>query len=143
MKHAPRLYSCSFCLQQVVICSHCDRGNIYCSPICALTARQKYCKASNKRYQQTLNGRFNNALRQKRFRARQTNKVTDHGSQATDKNALLQEAKNSATKNVIKQDLGDMKCDFCNKSVLHWLRNDFLRYYVKQNIKKSCYSRPP
>ena len=73
MKHSSRLFSCSFCLQQVVICSHCDRGNIYCSPKCAINARKQYCKESNKRYQQTTKGKFNNALRQKRFRARQKN----------------------------------------------------------------------
>lgn len=143
MKHSSRLFYCSSCLQQVVICSHCDRGNIYCSPKCALITRQKYCKASNKRYQQTQKGRLNNALRQKRFRARLKNKVTDHSSQNIRKNALLQKAKNNATMNVIKQDADDMKCCFCNKTVHYWLRHDFLRYYAKKNIKKLRYSKPP
>lgn len=142
MKHSSRLFYCSFCLQQVVICSYCDRGNIYCGPKCALTARKQYCKASNKRYQKTTKGRFNNALRQKRFRAHQKNKVTDHGSHNIYQNALLIKAKNNATSNVIKQKMSEFTCCFCNKTGFYWLRHDFLRYDAK-NIKKLRYSMPP
>jgi hypothetical protein len=143
MKRSSRLFYCASCSQQVVICSHCDRGNIYCGLKCTTAARQKYCKASNKRYQQTKQGRFNNALRQSRFRIRQANKVTDHSSQDIPKSALLCAAKNNAIKNVINHDLGCIQCCFCNKSSSNWLRHDFLRYYVKQNIKNLRYSRPP
>ena len=143
MKQSSRIYSCTFCLKQVVICSHCDRGNIYCGPICAGTARQKYCKTSNKRYQQTQQGKFNNALRQKRFRERKNKKVTDHGSQNTPQHVLLSKVKNNAIKNVIKQNTNDIRCCICNNIVSDWLRYDFLRYYTKQKIKKLRYSKPP
>ena len=116
---------------------------MYCGDKCALTARKQYCKASNKRYQKTAKGRFNNALRQKRFRARQINKVTDHGSHNTHQNALLLKAKNNVKNNVIKQKMNESTCCFCNKNEFYWLRYDFLRYYAKQNIKKLRYSMPP
>lgn len=77
MKHSLRLYSCTFCHTQVLICSNCDRGQIYCASTCALTARKKSCKQANRRYQKTFKGKMNNALRQRRFRQRSKKIVTD------------------------------------------------------------------
>jgi len=41
MQSSARLFNCARCRRQVVICSHCDRGNIYCSKRCSQTARRE------------------------------------------------------------------------------------------------------
>ena len=35
MQSSARLFNCARCRRQVVICSHCDRGNRYCGKRCA------------------------------------------------------------------------------------------------------------
>jgi hypothetical protein len=35
-----RLFLCQSCRVQVLICSHCDRGHIYCAEACARKARK-------------------------------------------------------------------------------------------------------
>ena len=74
-----RLYLCARCRAQVLICSCCDRGNIYCERGCAAESRRTRQRASGQRYQRSLGGRRNHAARAKRYRARQ-NKVTHQGS---------------------------------------------------------------
>jgi len=39
MQSSGRLFLCVCCRAQVVICSHCDRGQIYCAADCAQAAR--------------------------------------------------------------------------------------------------------
>ena len=41
MQSSARLFNCARCRCQVVICSHCDRGNIYCGKRCSQTARRQ------------------------------------------------------------------------------------------------------
>src|SRR5205085_1819849 len=94
MKPIPRLYLCLLCCAQVVICSHCDRGQIYCGSICAKAARTKSCREAAKRYQLSPKGKRSNALRQRRYRERKIKKVTDHGSHPPTQNGLLKSVKN-------------------------------------------------
>jgi len=111
MKYAPRLYSCVLCHAQVVICTYCDRGEIYCTKNCSKHARLKSCREANTRYQQTPKGRRLHAARQKLYRLRQLKKVTDHGSKYSAEYGLLEKVKNktvntdfrhiSALKNVV------------------------------------------
>ena len=75
-----RLYNCALCHQQVIICSHCDRGNIYCADGCAQYARTHKQKAASKRYQSSPRGRQCHARRQRQYRQRQQGKVTHQGS---------------------------------------------------------------
>jgi hypothetical protein len=49
-----RLYLCARCRIQVLICSCCDRGNIYCEQGCAEESRRSKRRASTQRYQSTL-----------------------------------------------------------------------------------------
>ena len=74
-----RLFLCARCQAQVLICSHCDRGHIYCAQGCARTARRDAQRAASRRYQQSRRGRQNHAARSGRYRARQNN-VTHQGS---------------------------------------------------------------
>ena len=74
-----RLFLCARCQAQVLVCSHCDRGQIYCAQGCAQTARRDAQRAAGRRYQASRRGRVNHAARAGRYRARQNN-VTHQGS---------------------------------------------------------------
>lgn len=73
-----RLFWCERCRAQVLICSHCDRGNVYCAD-CAREARRRSQREAGRRYQASRRGRFNHAMRSRRYRARKNN-VTHQGS---------------------------------------------------------------
>lgn len=74
-----RLFLCARCRTQVLICSCCDRGQIYCAGGCAREARQQAQRDAGRRYQTSRRGRVNHAARTSRWRARQKN-VTHQGS---------------------------------------------------------------
>jgi hypothetical protein len=74
-----RLLVCVRCRAQVLICSCCDRGQIYCAGGCARDARRQAQCAAGRRYQTSRRGRVNHAARAGRYRARQKN-VTHQGS---------------------------------------------------------------
>lgn len=80
MKDSPRRYHCARCRVPVVICRACDRGNLYCFDGCADLARAESQRASGRRYQSTRRGRHNHADRQRRYRQRLQEKVTQQGS---------------------------------------------------------------
>ena len=73
-----RLFSCARCRKQVLICSACDRGNIYCSLTCSNLSRQESVRQASRRYQQSPLGARNHARRQTAYR-RQQKKVTHQG----------------------------------------------------------------
>lgn len=143
MKHSPRLFHCLKCSTQVLICSHCDRGQIYCSKKCSSDARRTSCREAEKRYQLTLCGKIKHALRQKRYRMRQKEKVTDHGSIATAQDALLESVKNETTASDKSKDYSKKQCSFCKKVVSMWIRSGFLRYYRSYSLPEQAYLRPP
>jgi hypothetical protein len=74
-----RLFLCGRCHAQVLICSRCDRGQIYCAEGCARDARRHAQRAAGQRYQTSRRGRLVHASRARRYRARQKN-VTHQGS---------------------------------------------------------------
>jgi hypothetical protein len=88
MEPVGRMFLCGRCRAQVVLCSHCDRGNVYCGPGCAEIRRQESIRAAGSRYQRSRSGRFAHAARMRRYRERQR-EVTHHGSGAVAANALL------------------------------------------------------
>jgi hypothetical protein len=73
-----RLYLCALCRSQVLICSACDRGQIYCTPACAMHARKERQRSARRRYQASPRGRAAHVERSRRYRARQRC-VTDQG----------------------------------------------------------------
>ena len=79
MDNTARLYSCLRCNSQVMICRHCDRGNIYCKK-CAPKAGQDARDRAATRYQASYRGRSNHAARQRRYRESLKQKVTHKGS---------------------------------------------------------------
>jgi len=74
-----RLFLCGRCRVQVLICSCCDRGQIYCAGGCAREARQQAQRDAGRRYQASFRGRVNHAARSSRWRAQQKN-VTHQSS---------------------------------------------------------------
>ena len=76
-----RIFHCELCLQLVLICRGCDRGNRYC-PCCAPLARAENLRAASKRYQKTETGRLNHKVRQEQYRGRLQEKVTHQGDSA-------------------------------------------------------------
>ena len=90
MKDCARLYHCARCRCQVVICRHCDRGNLYCFDGCADQARAESLRAAGRRYQSTRQGRHQHAERQRRYRRRLADKVTQQGSPPVPLSDVLQ-----------------------------------------------------
>jgi hypothetical protein len=63
------------------ICTHCDRGQCYCSPACRTEARRRQHRVANRRYQQSPEGRLDHRDRQQQYRQRQCRpRVTDQSS---------------------------------------------------------------
>jgi hypothetical protein len=65
-----RLFVCAWCGCEVVVCSCCDRGQIYCGVDCAGQARRQTLRGAGRRCQQTRRGRRMHAARMARYRAK-------------------------------------------------------------------------
>lgn len=129
MEKSARLFNCKGCYTLVIICSHCDSGQIYCPEPCSQTARQMACRAADARYQKTSQGRLNHAARQRRYRQRQQQKqkeVTDQTSLENRPHDVLPVEPNEIeTPQTAPWTEGNF-CHFCKKPVSDFLRRDFL-----------------
>lgn len=88
-----RLFLCARCQAQVLVCSHCDRGQRYCANGCAKITRRSRQREAGKRYQQSRVGQHKHAARMHQWRKRRAiaaKIVTYHGSPATPADAALQ-----------------------------------------------------
>lgn len=128
MENTARLYNCVRCHHQVTICSHCDRGNIYCSQSCADSARKTSLRAAGKRYQRTRRGRFKHAERQRQYRSR-GKKVTHQGSPEPPTNDPLTTQSEAPLSPAIIEDEG-ISCHFCGRLCSDFLRLDYLHRTV-------------
>ncbi len=127
MQTSSRLYQCTRCHTQVIICSRCDRGQRYCNSGCAQAARADSRKRACQKYQSSRAGRFNNAARQQRFRTQKKQKVTQQGSVPKRLHALLEiqlTRKNEARKPLFPSTT--IHCHFCGEACAPYLRHDFL-----------------
>ena len=83
-----RLCRAKHCGRLFFICSHCDRGQCYCSVDCRHLARLDQLRAARRRHQQSPEGQCDHSDRQRAYRQRlsgasrsQAQKtVTDHAS---------------------------------------------------------------
>ena len=130
MNPSARMFHCARCHCQVIICRHCDRGNVYCANGCADLARAASLRRAAIRYGATRRGRHSNADRQRRFRARQREKVTHQGSPPWLGLALLLLAGNALESH--QEDERDrtetaLYCHVCHRECDPFLRGDFLR----------------
>lgn len=73
-----RLFTCARCSALIEICGHCDRGNIYCSKLCADHRRRESLRRAGHLYQLSPRGADNHRRRQREYRRRQ--RVTHQGS---------------------------------------------------------------
>lgn len=138
METSSRLYYCALCHIQCLICTACDRGQIYCSPDCSRVARKHSVRSAEKRYQNTYRGKINHSLRQKRYREHLKQKVTDQGSQIQSKNALLKSVKNKA---LAIGSSSRLTCCCCQKLTSPWIRYGFLRR--SSNKQGDLVQQPP
>ena len=70
MDRSARLFLCLRCRVQVVLCSHCDHGQVYCGRACSLAARGEHRRRSAQRYQSGRQGRLKHAARMACWRRR-------------------------------------------------------------------------
>ena len=100
MARSARLFLCARCRDQVLLCSHCDRSQLYCSAACSYAGRRERRRESAKRYQNSRGGRLKHAARtacwrQRRRSLRQASagddidKVTHQGCPCSAADALL------------------------------------------------------
>lgn len=132
MKKSAREFNCARCHKQVIICSPCDKGNIYCGYICSRRSRALNHRIANQVYQKTLKGRQKHAQRQRRYRQRKNEKqqkVTDQGSNDSTPNDLLPHVPSEEK----SQETEQLYCHFCRKAVSTFLRNGFLRHHQEDN----------
>jgi len=123
-----RLFLCARCRAQVLICSCCDRGNIYCGEGCAEKNRRSKQRTAGQRYQSSCNGRLNHAARAKRYRARQ-NKVTHQSSlpQPADDVMPKEGAALTSTTPRSPRSVPPWRCRWCGRPCSPFVRNGFLR----------------
>lgn len=127
MKHVPRLFQCALCHTQSRACSKCDRGQIYCGNVCAVSARKISMKLAGMRYQKTFNGKRKHAARQALYRMRQSEIVTHQGSPSMPQHAPMNSLENKPEKTENGHKKAVLICSFCKKPVSDWIRKDFLR----------------
>jgi hypothetical protein len=127
---SPRLFLCAACWQMVIICSRCDRGQIYCAKGCAREARRRAQLEAGRRYQSSRRGRLNHAERNRRYRARKKN-VTHQGSIAEPN--LLPRSSTVCASESPPASRGYVPaathshCDWCGSCASQFVRQDFLR----------------
>lgn len=124
-----RLFLCVRCRAQVLICSHCDHGHMYCAAGCAREARRRSQREAGRRYQASRRGRVNHAVRARRYRVRKNN-VTHHGSPPDRTDDLLCEGPAAV---VTEQSPTDRcrrprwHCHRCGRRCPEFVRRDFLQ----------------
>jgi hypothetical protein len=133
MEPSARLYNCVCCRQLVVLCSECDKGNIYCFDGCSEKQRTQSLREAGKRYQGTFKGKRNAARRQAEFRER-TRKATAEPPSPENK-VTLQGAEENTLPVLMDLDpregeVGLMYCHCCGKPVDHFLRPGFIRHHT-------------
>ena len=115
---------------QVVICSCCDRGQIYCAGDCARQARRHSLKCAGQRYRNSTTGRRRHAARQGRYRAR-CKKVTHHGSPPPPADDLLPPGSAKSASDAIASEDRPRRtvahCHWCGRRCPELLRQGFLR----------------
>lgn len=70
MDRAARLFLCARCRDQVLLCSHCDRGQQYCGRACSSVSRRERRRQTAQRYQSSRGGQLKHAARSASWRHR-------------------------------------------------------------------------
>jgi hypothetical protein len=125
-----RLFWCCGCRAQVLICSRCDRGQIYCLDGCAGEARRRAQRAAGRRYQKSYRGRVKHAVRARRYRFRKKI-VTHQGSPRQPPAGLLASSPVAATgEGALTKPLSaprsPWRCHCCGIRCAQFVRQGFL-----------------
>ncbi|HRP95110.1 MAG TPA: hypothetical protein PL143_02570 [Rhodocyclaceae bacterium] len=112
----------------MLICSHCDRGNRYCTRGCAQRARRASLAAAGRRYQASRRGRQAHAARQRRYRERRR-KVTHHGSPPRARSVSLA-AEPTAPEPAAEP--APWHCHFCRCPLPQFVRVGFVRRRIRR-----------
>ncbi len=78
-----RLARCPRCQRLFAICSHCDRGHVYCGPSCSEGARRDSLRRARRRHRRSPEGRLDHRDRERERRIRRRlfqARVGDHPS---------------------------------------------------------------
>jgi hypothetical protein len=124
-----RMFLCTRCRCQVLVCRWCDRGQIYCIGTCARDARRDAQREARRRYQATPRGRAMHAERNRRYRAR-GQRVTDHGlTKEHEAGPLLRLEVDAALSETSssRRTPGHQFCHQCGRSASAFLRLSALR----------------
>ena len=128
--HKPaRIFNCISCQNQIIICSHCDCGQRYCSEQCSQTARKISCREADARYQKIRRGKHKHAERQRRYRYRQQQKqkiATDHTSLRDGSHDVLPAEPDEVAMLQTATVTDNNFCHFCKKPIADFLRRNFL-----------------
>ncbi len=125
MENPARLFICAHCRCQVVICSHCDRGNIYCGKPCAEYVRRISLRAAGRRYQDSYQGRLKHAERQRRYRL-SVKVVTHQGSPPPSPSVPLSPPSKAAVTPAASAPGEGVHCYFCARLCSPFQRLNFL-----------------
>ena len=90
MDRVARLFLCARCRDQVLLCSHCDRGHQYCSRECSSLSRRERRRETAERYQSSRGGRLKHAARTACWRQRQRSLRQASAGDAIDKEVTHQ-----------------------------------------------------
>jgi hypothetical protein len=125
-----RLFVCVGCRASAVICSCCDRGQIYCAGECARRARRGTQRAAGRRYQTSRRGRLAHAVRERRYRAHRKN-VTHQGSPPPARDDLLVPGSLTIASDVTTSGEQPRRsawhCHWCGRRCPDLVRQEFLR----------------
>lgn len=141
MDRSGRLFLCARCRDQVLLCSHCDRGQQYCSRVCSNLSRQERRRETAQRYQRSRPGRLKHAARTARWRARRRSlrqasagckidKVTHQGCLVEAADASLIPCDIPSTCVPVDTDstpLAGLVCSHCRQPLLPHVRLGYLR----------------
>ena len=138
MQMTGRLFLCARCRLQVLICSPCDRGHIYCAGECSKLARRASGCEAGRRYRRTRKGRFANAESSRRYRDLQKNAI-HQGSLTEPPDPLLRQdlalAIVAPETCAIPQTSSTQQCHFCRARCSQFVRFGYLGRWVPRPIR--------
>ncbi len=126
MQSSARLFNCARCRRQVLICSHCDHGNLYCGTRCSRAARRQSTRAATARYQRSRRGRFAHAERQRRYRRRRQQNVTHQGSPPRRPDETLAAEPRASVQRIESAPTDRLRCHLCGRLCSSAVRLSFL-----------------
>ena len=138
-----RRFLCAGCRVAAYVCTACDRGQRYCSDGCALAARRRSQRESDRRYQSSERGRLRHAERARRYRE-QRRSVTEQGPVSSPEQDLRSTSAPSTVSPPLSADetattrareaisdekahVGQVSCQSCRRWCDQWIRHAPLR----------------